>query len=324
MNNVRAITITLIFEACAVNRDENIGGNMQSIKKLRRRGGIYSFLSRAFMRHKLFNALARKYSWKPAPVTVGTNNVIQFDLENNSIIHSEELDFFGYMSTVSETVVRKAPIGMTKAVSLEPWEGDMAFYANHDMVARAQKQGKKATPNPFSKEEHLSLYKFSIIMDLDRIGVDEVIVQKDAKIFGVEVREEMKKDFDGGYVEIKKLSKDYYSVTAKVNEDEKRKRICNFLDVVINGFDIHTSTESWSTTPMFAIVATLNLPLTLFNPYVKLNENGLDSTSLTSAIENTSVLKVWMYPGMFKVGVKGVDVVESPKKLYEKICAEIS
>jgi len=334
---MRAITMTMIFEACAINRDENIGGTIQSVKKLRRSDGIYTFISRQSMRHHIFNTLVKKHSWKPSAVRKH-KDVIQFDTENESILTSEELDFFGYMSTISETVVRKAPVGMTKAVSLEPWEGDMAFYANHDMVRRALESGQSASPNPYQKEEHLSLYKFSTVIDVDRVGKDVTIIDKKTlksnkknaddkkgidKIFGYTID-----DLIEGRAENIKVEdlKEALEITVEVPSEIKKRRLQQFLDVLTNGFEFHTSTESWGVTPVFIAAAILEAPIPIFNSYVKLKNGQLSWEAIGRCIANTNVLEHWVYPGNFEVTKefkKNLNMIDSLKELYEQLSSRL-
>ncbi|WP_334100725.1 type I-B CRISPR-associated protein Cas7/Cst2/DevR [Thermotoga petrophila] len=318
MNEVKAITATVVFEACAVNRDENIANNVQSLKKLRREDGVYTFFSRSSMRHHIFNALVRKHGWKPAEVTKD-QDVIQFDIREESILTSEELDFFGYMGTFKDksskkknneekgiSFSRKAPVGLTKAVSMEKWEGDMAFYANHDLVQRARERGEEANPNPFSKEEHFSFYKYSVVVDLENIGKDVVFTtdnekEKLKKLFGVD----MEKDeypLPKGKILVKKSEK-AYKISVLLDEKEKQRRLEQFFDVIINGFEIHSSTESWSVSPVFIVMATTKLPVTLFNPYVRLDGGKIDVETISQiAEENTNVkdYRIWGMPSILK------------------------
>ncbi|ABQ47100.1 CRISPR-associated autoregulator, Cst2 family [Thermotoga petrophila RKU-1] len=305
MNEVKAITATVVFEACAVNRDENIANNVQSLKKLRREDGVYTFFSRSSMRHHIFNALVRKHGWKPAEVTT-KGGVIQFNIEEESILTSEELDFFGYLSTGDVSISRKAPVGLTKAVSMEKWEGDMAFYANHDLVQRARERGEEANPNPFSKEEHFSFYKYSVVVDLENIGKDVVFTtdnekEKLKKLFGVD----MEKDeypLPKGKILVKKSEK-AYKISVLLDEKEKQRRLEQFFDVIINGFEIHSSTESWSVSPVFIVMATTKLPVTLFNPYVRLDGGKIDVETISQiAEENTNVkdYRIWGMPSILK------------------------
>ena len=334
---MRAITGTIVFEASAVNRDENIGGNVLSIKKLRRGDKVFSFFSRAFIRHKLFNALHEKYGWKETSVAVvkDENNkdkkdkkVIQFDISKESILTSEELDFFGYMATSFKTAVRKAPVGLTKAVSLEPWSGDVAFYANHDLVARARRQGEDATPNPFQREEHLSLYKYSFVVDLEKVGEEEIVIGIDEKkakmIFGVDVKEVINNkkgvvNTEKGEIKYESINNKLYRFEIALKDELKRERIKQFLDVVLNGFSLHSSTEDWSTVPIFAVVGALNLPLVAFHSYVELKDGNINGEQLKKAFENTNVERVWVYPGKFSVDVEGATLVNSSKELYEEV-----
>lgn len=174
-NNIKNITATIIFEASALNRDEKIGGNILSIKKLNIDGEVRSFLSKPAIRHYLFESLNKAFPeiWKPAMVRV-QGQVVQFDLLQEDILSNPELDAFGYMYTISgeNSITRKAPVGITKAISLKPYYQDMAFYASHDLLSRGNKQGLNISPNPYNKEENLSLFKLTLTIDSKIIGED--------------------------------------------------------------------------------------------------------------------------------------------------------
>jgi len=176
-SNMKNVTVTIIFEGSALNRDEKIGGNILSIKKLNVNGEVRSFIGKPAIRHYLYQALSRGSKWEPAKVT-GQGQVVQFDLTHNDILSNAELDVFGYMFTIGrQAITRKSPIGITKAISLSPYEADLAFYANHDLVARGKSAGLNVNPSPISKEEHHSFYKVSFTLDAQMIGNDVWIVE---------------------------------------------------------------------------------------------------------------------------------------------------
>lgn len=247
----RAVTTTIVFEADALNRDEKIGGNILSIKKITRGWGeTYSFISRPAIRHYLFVTLYRMNPnrWRPAPVTKakGTEkDVVQFDLEKGGIEEYAELDIFGYMETEgkgskSETEkgsarTRKAPLGITKAISLEPWSGDMAFYANHDLASRFKKQNPDATltPSPYNTEEHRSLYKLSFTLDCEKVGVEE----------------------NG----------------SEISLNEKRDRISDVLMAIHNGLYYHSSGECLGIVPLVLVAGILRVPVPIFHSIVEVN-----------------------------------------------------
>ena len=188
-----AVTITIIFKGSALNRDEKAGGNILTIKKLKRGDGkVYPYISRPAIRHYLFTTLWRKNPerWKIAEVRLAQNDVIQFDLNKGNAVTRAELDLFGYMATMSGStaITRKAPLGITKAEGLEPWEGDMAFYSNHDLVRRGREKGLNAQPDLYNKEEYLGFFKVSFTLDLERIGkVDELKNYELRKEKGIEI-----------------------------------------------------------------------------------------------------------------------------------------
>jgi CRISPR-associated protein Cst2 len=173
------ITVTMIFEGSALNRNDKIGGNILSIKKLTINGDEKSFLSKVAIRHYLFQTLIRGYGWKASEI-IKDGDVLQFDLLKDNILTCEELDVFGYMNT-SMNQTRKSPLAITKAISLFPYTQDIAMYANHDLVRRAKEQGNLSidtNPNPYNKEEHTSFYKITFTIDSEMIGKDKWIMSK--------------------------------------------------------------------------------------------------------------------------------------------------
>lgn len=186
--NIPNITMTVIFEGSALNRNEKIGGNILSVKKLNVNGEEKTYLSKGAIRHYLFNTLVRAENWKEAKI-LPDGQVLQFDIAADDILTCEELDVFGYMNT-SLGQTRKAPLHITKAISMFSYEQDMGMYANHDLVRRAKEQGSidsSSNPNPFNKEEHTSFYKITFTIDSDRLGIDKWIVPK------IEIDEEGRK-----------------------------------------------------------------------------------------------------------------------------------
>ncbi len=319
------ITLTMIFEASALNRDEKIGGNILSIKKLKYGGRTVSFISKPAIRHYLFETLHKNepQRWKPTSVKVGgerEEKVVQFDITKEDIITSAELDAFGYMYTHKKdkeatTITRKAPVGITKAIGLDPYEGDMAFYSNHDLVKRAIHQGEDATPNPYNKEEHISFYKVSFTIDTDVLGKDEWIVEKfnfnEGKLTltiseklkldkTIENVKEEKKDekyiYNNNTIEIEKCGNKKEvtkkKVTFIVNEEEKKKRIKDILTAIKDGLYAQSSGEANTIIPLFLIAGIVKVPSPVFHPYIDLvRENGkIKIIGIKDCLENS-----WLY-----------------------------
>lgn len=319
-NSIPHITVTMIFEASALNRDEKIAGNILSVKKLQKDGKTYSFISKNAIRHYLFKTLHYAYGWKPAKVR-SNDDVIQFDITNDNIITNPELDVFGYMYTVSDenSFIRKAPLGITKAVSLQPYEGDIAFYANHDLVSRAVKQGINANPNPFNKEEHLSLYKVSFTIDTNVLGKDEWIVREvrldndgQKEIVSMEISNNIFSKIEI----ISKISEDEYEVgddensgrlkkqtvgnnckvTLILNEKTKKKRIIEILSALRNGLYVQSSNELNTIVPLFIVGGFVRVPTPIFHPYLNVDIDFIGNTKkyLIRGLEDV-ITNSWLY-----------------------------
>lgn len=341
---IKGLSATVIFEASAVNRDEKLAGNIASIKKLSRHNGTYSFMSRAFLRHHLFETLQVLHGWEGAPVTVNRGSqrqsVIQFIFPEANIIAYPEMDIFGFMNTsVLDSdvgVIRKAPLGMTKAISLEPWQADMAFYANHNLVHRAAATGVDAVPNPFQKEEHHSYYRISFTLDLCRLGYQNIHLNK----LPVELTEWIKalpeagpNDLNGidsfyegevGDASWYRIDKDTKrqgvvgivedgnggKVTFVVSPEQRKTRIEQLLGVITNGLIIHSSTENYGAVPLFFILGALKVPVPIFNSYVSFKNGIVEAKILNNAVNNDYVEKVWFYEGALSLDAGVADKAE--------------
>jgi len=296
-NSIKNISLTIIFEGSALNRDEKIGRNILSIKKLKINGETKSFLSKVAIRHYLFQTLLRAYPayWKPAGLT-SEQDVIQFDITQDDILTSAEMDAFGYMYTISgeSSVTRKAPVGITKAVSIFNYYLDMAFYANHDLVRRANEKGLNINPNPYNKEEHTSLYKLSFTIDSEILGTDEWLVYEEPefsenklnimlgnKTKSLEasfIKEENKLkfyQFDGkGQIIVKKLADRVFAVQFVLNEDDKKNRIKSILETIKNGLYAQSSGEVNTIIPLVMIASGVRIPSPIFHSFIDIRKDN--------------------------------------------------
>jgi CRISPR-associated protein Cst2 len=177
-NNVKkGLTATVIIEAESLNYDEGFK-NVSILKKIRRAdGGIYTFASRQSLRYSIVKQGIEQFGWKLAEVELvkgkGAGEGVTQHKYESSIKDSEEIDLFGYMKTKSaqqeeETHLRLAPVRLTPAISLEPFYSDIEFMNNKWMADRVP-----AAPNIANIEHHRSLYKYTVTIDLDRIGTEE-------------------------------------------------------------------------------------------------------------------------------------------------------
>ncbi len=311
-NTIKNITATIIFEGSALNRDEKIGGNILSIKKLNVNGEVKSFISKVALRHYLFSTLMKNDEgiWKETKVT-GQGQVVQFDITEEDILTSAELDAFGYMYTISgeASVIRKAPVGITKAISISPYSQDYAFYANHDLIKRGKEQGLALNPNPYNKEEHTSMYKYTITIDSNIFGKDRWLVNSEpefdnneflviklgseAKKLRVnEVENHGEKKYyktDNGKVHYNEIANNVFEVIFELNEELKKKRILSILEAIRNGFYAQSSGEVNTIIPLFMIASGVKIPSPIFHPYIDVQRDvsGLKVIGIEDALNNS-------------------------------------
>jgi len=301
-NTIKNITVTIIFDGSALNRDEKIGGNILSIKKLNVNGEVRSFIGKPAIRHYLFRTLYKNdpKRWNPAPITErgsGEKKTLQFDLTRADIITYPELDVFGYMFTVEgeRSLTRKAPLGITKAISLASYEADLAFYANHDLVMRRRAEGYPETmPGLYNKEEHVSYYKLTFTIDTEILGKDVWILgtgpQSSEDRLNINISNNDKKELHGkgdstnswkviadgeekGTLTWTALKDEKtFQLTFKVSDKEKKARICHILEAIKNGLCAQSSGEANTIVPLFLIAGAVKVPSPIFHPYIDIRK----------------------------------------------------
>lgn len=172
MNNnlkPKGLSISMIFEAESANYGESVG-NVSSLKKLTRgKGDQYTYISRQAIRYNIIEQLGEEL----APVKAegsGDKKVIQF-AEEATIKDYLELDFFGYLKTERGKGGKKrsAKVRLSNAISLETFKGDLDFLTNKGLADRIN-----SDMNIAQSEIHRSYYRYTIVADLDQIGIDEI------------------------------------------------------------------------------------------------------------------------------------------------------
>ncbi|MGK9475603.1 type I-B CRISPR-associated protein Cas7/Cst2/DevR [Melioribacter sp. OK-6-Me] len=319
---MKNVTLTMIFEGSALNRDEKVGGNILSIKKMNVNGEIKSYISKPAIRHYLFDTVNKKYEWEKTNVLFGKKDIIQFDITQSDIISSPELNAFGYMYTISEqgAITRKSPIGITKAVSIFSYGQDLAFYGNHDLVSRALNQGIKASgnkypaPDPYNKEEHTSLYKVSFSIDEKLFGFDTWIIDKkpqynnnellikivdkqkrircrkdsnDENLYFIE-KEENSSRIEIGRIITEQINPNTYKIKFVLAENTKKERIQQILNAIKNGLHSQSSGEANTIVPLFIIASGVTIPSPIFHSYidVKREDGQFKVIGIKDCLEN--------------------------------------
>lgn len=165
----KGLTISMIFEAESANYGEGIG-NVASLKKMTRdKGEQYTYISRQAIRYNISEQLGEELATVKAEGS-GDKKVIQFT-DEATIEDYPEIDFFGYLKTEkgSGGKKRNAKVRLSNAISLETFKGDLDFLTNKGLADRINEH-----MNIAQSEVHRSYYRYTVVMDLDQIGVDEV------------------------------------------------------------------------------------------------------------------------------------------------------
>ncbi|MCR1934973.1 type I-B CRISPR-associated protein Cas7/Cst2/DevR [Clostridium tepidum] len=235
----KGLTASFIFEAESANYGEGVG-NVTSLKKISRgNGDSFSYISRQALRYNIVNQMGED---KTPLALDGT--VLQF-APDATIKDYAEIDLFGYMKTEGDVKTRSAVVRLSNAVSLESFNADLDFLTNKGLLDRYNSQGKEVKDggNIAQSEIHKSYYTYTITIDLDKVGIDENV-----------------KDKDGNVLEI--------------SNEEKSKRINNLLDTIKFLYrDIKGRRENLS--PVFSIGGVYDIKNPFFENKLKVKNNRI-------------------------------------------------
>ncbi len=217
------LTVTILFEGQSLNYDEGYG-NLSTLKKIHRGDGkTYTYSSRQSLRYSIFMQGKEQFGWIPSDVyAAGSGNAKVIQLVSD-ISESEESDLFGFMQTnvkVSDklecTRTRVAPVKITPAISIEPFDSDVEMLTN-----KYQADKNHEMPNIANIETHRSIYRYTICIDLHKIGseaddiTNKIMPNGDAKKYTSEL-----KNF------IAKIRGN------DIGNDIKCKRVSDLLDII--------------------------------------------------------------------------------------------
>ena len=189
MNN-KALTLTVV-----ANMTSNYGeglGNIGSVQKVYRNGKSYAIRSRESLKNAIM-VQSGLYDDLKVQVDKSVNQKAVSQDINASTNRALE---GGYMNTSDNTKIRKSSFYLTDAVSFHSFINETRFHNNlylaqvyaKEKKINLQDKAKEAGLMPYQYEYDKSLKRYSITIDLDKIGVDENYEQqadKEEKIFRV-------------------------------------------------------------------------------------------------------------------------------------------
>ena len=253
----KGLTLSIIFEAESANYGEGFG-NISSLKKMSRGDGYsYSYISRQALGYNIREQLIERLKWNETKVATD-GKVVQYD-KKSSIKDCPEIDLFGYMKTGDNSInkksnIRAATVRLSNAIALENYNSDLDFLTNMALAKRDNLDNAIA-----QSEIHKSYYAYTVTIDLDRVGIDEVITK---------------------YVEGKEPEKEII----EIEKSERAKRVNDLLKILKTLYrDIRGRRENL--TPIFIIGGVYNIKNPFFENRLKVSKNKLDIEKILKTID---------------------------------------
>ena len=288
----KGLTLSIIFEAESANYGEGFG-NISSLKKMSRGNGYsYSYISRQALGYNIREQLIERLKWNETKVAMD-GKVVQYD-KKSSIKDCPEIDLFGYMKTKDNSIngksnTRSAPVRLSNAIALENYNSDLDYLTNMALAKRGNFENMIA-----QSEIHKSYYAYTITIDLDRVGIDEIITE---------------------YVKGKEPKKE----KIEIDKSERAKRVNDLLKILKTLYrDIRGRRDNL--TPIFIIGGVYNIKNPFFENRLKVSKNKLDIEKILKTIDIDEEVKnntVVGYLGNFFSNSKDIEEELKTKSIPE-------
>ena len=147
------------------NRGEN-EGNTNTLQKVIRNGDLYTTVSAESIRYAL------RDGWQQDQQTLNRRTVdhrsVRYkDREFRNWQSNIDDDVLGFMHASNDTVSRRAPLEVTRAISLTPWTGEVM----HNFASPGSNPAVEGgDPIPYSVEVHHTRYQFGFALTPDALG----------------------------------------------------------------------------------------------------------------------------------------------------------
>jgi len=169
----KCLTITYLTKAsyASLNGSDKEADNISSIKKIQAADGKeYPYKSSQAIRRDLREQLA-VLGEKLSESTEAKQDKGATSTQCKPQEYIDD-DLFGFMQADKETIKRTSPVRVSPLISLEEYRGELDFATNY--------MGVKAggNPNIFESEIHSGIYRGTILIELDRIGVADASTYK--------------------------------------------------------------------------------------------------------------------------------------------------
>ena len=147
------------------NRGEN-EGNTNTLQKVIRNGDLYTTVSAEAIRYALRDGWQRSGE-KLNRKTHDHRSVEYEDREFERWADHLDDDVLGYMHAQQDTRSRRAPLEVTRAISLTPWAGEVM----HNFASSGSNPAVAGDdPIPYSVEVHHTRYQFGFALTPDGMG----------------------------------------------------------------------------------------------------------------------------------------------------------